>query len=323
MGAAYPSLLLLTAVALASAGSASAQKTTYPVRPVRLIVPFAPGGGTDVIARAVAIKVGEAMGGSIVIDNRGGGGGLIGAEIAVRAAPDGYTLLFDAASYTTRAALHRLPWDALDDMQPITVACASGHIMALHPSVPLRSLKEVIAHAREAPGRINYGSSGVGGFTHLGTELFALMAGIRMNHVPYKGTGPALSDLLGGQIQLLLGSLTTTAAHVRANRLRGVGVTTPKRWSGMPDLPAIAEALPGYDATVWYGLWGPRNLPREIATRWHEEIVRAIAHPDMKERMAAEGLEPWSLGPEPFRRLVEADIAKWTMVVRKASLKGG
>jgi tripartite-type tricarboxylate transporter receptor subunit TctC len=293
----------------------------YPAKPIRLIVPFAPGGGTDFIARVLAQKMADAFGSSIVVDNRAGGGGAIGAETMVRAAPDGYTLMFDAASYTTRAAIYKLPYDPASDITPVGTLCESGYIVALHPAVPIRSIKEFIAYASEHPGKLNYGSSGVGGFTHLATELFVSTTKIKINHVPYKGTGPALNDLMGGQIQMVLGSLITTAPQIRANRLRGIAVTAGRRWREMPDLPTVSETVPGYEVSVWYGVLGPRNLPKEIVARWNKEITRIVRLPEMKERMSTEGLDPYINTPDQFAKIVQADLAKWSKVVKQANLK--
>jgi len=312
---------LLCAFACGVSTATHAQKSTYPTRPIRLIVPFAPGGGTDIMARMLALKLGETWGNSIVIDNRPGGGGVVGSETTVRAAPDGYTLIFDAASYTTRAAMYALSFDPVRDITPVALAFNSGYMVALHPSVPVRTVKELIAYAAQSPGKLNYGSSGVGGFNHLGTELFLMMTGVRMNHVPYKGSGPAMNELLGGQIQLMWGSLTASAPHMKANRLRGIAVTTMKRWREMPNLPAVSETVAGYESAVWYGVWGPRALPRDIVALWSREINRSVQLPEMKDRLAAEGIDPVESTPEDFRRVIEADLVKWGKVVKQGGLK--
>jgi len=312
---------LLWAIACGVSTATHAQKSTYPTRPIRLIVPFAPGGGTDIMARMLALKLGEAWGNSVVVDNRPGGGGVVGSETTVRAAPDGYTMIFDAASYTTRAAMYALPFDPVRDITPVALAFNSGYMVVLHPSVPVKTVKELITYAAQSPGKLNYGSSGVGGFNHLGTELFLMMTGVRMNHVPYKGSGPAMNELLGGQIQLMWGSLTASVPHIKANRLRGIAVTTMKRWREMPDLPAVSETVAGYESAVWYGVWGPRALPRDIVALWSREINRSVQLPEMKERLAAEGIDPAQSTPEEFRKVIEADLAKWGKVVKQGGLK--
>jgi len=299
-----------------------AQAGQYPGnKPIRLIVPFAPGGGTDLVARLLSQKLADAMGTTIVVDNRGGAGGSTGIELAVRAAPDGYTMIFGAASYATNAALYKLPYDPVKDITPVSLACLSGYLVSVHPSVPVKSTKELIAYAKQNPGKLNYGSSGVGGLAHLATELFAMMSEVKINHVPYKGTGPALSDLLGGHIQLVFGSVTATLPHVRANRLRGISLTTAKRSSELPDVPTIAETVPGYEAVLWYGVWGPKNVPANVVSRWNNEINTILKAADVKAQMVKQGLEPVGGAPAIFRKTLVTDIDKWTKVARQANLK--
>jgi len=312
----------LAGLALA-AGFALAQKPSYPNKPVRIIIPFAPGGGTDVLGRILTQKVGEAIAGTIVIDNRGGSGGVIAARTIAASAPDGYTLAFDTASYTTRAVIYELPFDPVRDITPIIQAFSSGYILVAPPgnALPARNVKELIAYATANPGKLNFGSSGVGSFLHLGTELFQAMANVKMNHVPYKGAGPALNDLMGGQIHLMLGSLTAAGPLLKANRMRGIAVTTAKRWPDYPDIPAIAETIPGYEAAVWYAMWGPRNLPKDVVTLWNREIRRAIDLPELKPRWSAEGVIPVGGTPEEFGKVVQTDIAKWRGVAKAVNLK--
>ena len=308
---------------LAAALDASAQRTpeSYPSRPVRLIVPFAPGGGTDAMARVFGQKFTESVGQTVVVDNRPGGGGTIGAETTVRAAPDGYTLCMVSTSYSTNAALFRLPYDPIRDITPIALLGDAGILLTLHPSVPARSVKELIALAKAKPGSLNYASTGTGGNTHLATELFNIMAGTQMTHVPYKGTGPALTDLLAGQVQLIMGTLGVMLPHVKSGRLRGLAVTSVKRNSALPDVPTIAETLPGYEATLWYGIWGPRGLPRHIVNLWNAEIRKAAQSADVKQRFAAEGVDPADGPPELFRDVVQRDVTKWIKVVKTANIR--
>ena len=306
-----------------AADNAAAQKKAdnYPTKPIRLIVPFAPGGGTDIVARALAQKLTEALGQSVVVDNRAGGGGTIGAETAVRATPDGYTLIMVSASYSTNAAIFKLPYDPVNDITPIALIGESGFMVALHPSVPAKSIKELIALAKAKPNSLNYASTGTGGITHLATELFNMMANTKMVHVPYKGTGAALTDLLGGQVQLIFGSMPSMVPQNKTGRLRGIAVTTAKRNNAVPDMPTIAETVPGYEAILWYACWGPKNLPKEIVTRWNTEIAKAINTPDMKERMAGEGLDPAGGPPEQLRDVLRRDVPKWIKVVKEANVK--
>ena len=307
-------LLTLTVCAM-SVGAQS-----YPARPVRMIVPFAPGGGTDIWARVFGQKFSEARGQTVVIDNRGGGGGTIGAELTVRANADGYTLCIVSTSYATNAAMFKLTYDPVKDITPIALVGTAGILLAVHPSVPAKTVKDLIAYAKAKPGALNYASSGTGGNTHMVTELFNIMAGTTMTHVPYKGTGPAVVDLLSGQVQLIIGTLNVLRPHVLAGRLRGLGVTSTKRSAGLPDVPPISETVPGYEAGLWYGLWGPKGLTKDVVGIWNTEINKAFRHADIKERFAVEGLETTEGPPEQFREVVARDIAKWIRVVKVANI---
>jgi tripartite-type tricarboxylate transporter receptor subunit TctC len=312
---------LFAIVLLTAAGAAAGQK--YPGRPIRLVVPFAPGGGTDIMARSLGQKLSEAFGQTIVVDNRPGGGGTIGTETVVRANPDGYTMIIVSGSFAANAAVYKLPYDPVNDIAPVALVGETGNMIALPLSVPIKSIKELIAADKAAPGKLNYGSTGTGGFTHLITELFNQLAGTKLTHVPYKGTGPALNDLVAGQIQVLFGSLPSTIPFVKQNRLRGIGVTMGKRSPAVPDIPAIAEAVPGYEAVLWYGFWGPKRLPRPIVTLWNTEIRKALKLPDMRQRLANEGLEPADSPPERFSEAVRRDVAKWRKVVKAGNIKVG
>jgi len=309
------------ALLLAMGGAHGQDK--YPARPVRLVVPFAPGGGTDIMARVLAQKLGEAFRQTIVVDNRPGGGGTLGTETVVRANPDGYTMIVVSGSFATNAAVYKLPYDSINDIAPIALVGETGNMIVLHPSLPVRSVKELISADKAAPGKLNYASTGTGGFTHLITELFNQLAGTKLTHIPYKGTGPALNDLMGAQIQVLFGSLPSTIPLVKQNRLRGIGVTTARRNNAIPDIPAIAESVPGYEAVLWYGVWGPKGLPKGIVTLWNSEIRKALKQPDMRERLANEGLEPADSPPERFSEVVRRDVAKWTQVVKAGNIKAG
>ena len=306
---------------LLAAGGVHAQQS-YPIKPIRLIVPFPPGGGTDIMARVLAQKLSEAYGQTIVVDNRPGGG-TIGTETVVRANPDGYTMIVVSGSFATNAAVYKLPYDSVNDIAPVSLIGETGNLIALHPALPVKSMNELIAADKAAPGKLNYGSTGTGGFTHLITELFNQMAGTKLTHVPYKGIGPALNDLLGGQIQVLFGSLPSTIPLVKQNRLRGIGVTAAKRNNAIPDIPAIAEAVPGYEAVLWYGVWGPKRLPKDIVTLWNTEIRKTLQQPDMRERLAGAGLDPSDSPPERFSEVVRRDVAKWQKVVKVGNIKAG
>lgn len=300
---------------------AQSKTDVYPSRPVRLVVNFAPGGGTDIMARAFAPKFTEARGQAVVIDNRGGGGGTIGAEMVVRAPPDGYTLGMVSTSYATNAAVFRLPYDPVKDITPIALVGRAGILLAIHPGVPAKTVKDLIAYAKSKPGALNYASSGTGGNTHMVSELFAMMAGISMTHVPYKGTGPAVSDLIAGQVQVIVGTLNVLRPHVISGRLRALGVTSLKRNPGLPDVPPIADTVPGYEAGLWYGLWGPKGLRREAVDAWNAAIRTGFQAPEIRERFAAEGLEATDGPPEQLSEVVSVDVAKWRKVVKAAGIK--
>jgi tripartite-type tricarboxylate transporter receptor subunit TctC len=304
---------------IAAVGFAAAQN--YPNKPIRLIVPYPPGGGTDVWARMLAQKLAETFKQAVVVDNRPGASGTIGTETAVRARPDGYTMLAVAASYATNAALFTLPYDPLGDMSPIAQINMGGAMVALHPSVPVTSIKELVAYDKANPGKLNYGSGGTGSTSHLYTELLNQMAGTKMTHVAYKGQGLVTNDLLGGQIQLGITGMSTTIPLVRSNRLRGIAVTTAERSNAVPDIPTVAEAVPGYEAVGWNAVFGPKGLPQSIATRWNSEINRTLELPDVKERMAGLGLEPVGGSPEHLRDLVKREIEKWRKVVKTANIR--
>jgi tripartite-type tricarboxylate transporter receptor subunit TctC len=312
---------MAVACALAAASAAAASADKYPSKPIRLIVPFAPGGGTDIMARALAQKLTDAFRQSVVVDNRAGAGGTVGAEIAQRAAPDGYTMIVVSGSYSTNAAIYKLPYDPVNDITPIALLGETGFLLSLHPGVPIKSVKELVAYAKANPGKLNYGSTGAGGITHLASELFDLLAGVKMTHVPYKGTGPAMNDLLGGQINLMFGAMPAMVPQVKTGRLRGIGVTTKERNKAVPDIPPIGETVPGYEAVLRYGVWGPQGLPKDVVQRWNDGVNQALKTQDMKDRMAAEGLEPIGGTPEQFREALKDDVAKWTKVVKAANIK--
>jgi tripartite-type tricarboxylate transporter receptor subunit TctC len=301
--------------------NAAAQADKYPSRPVRMLVPFAPGGGTDITARLIAANVTTAFGQQVIVDNRAGGGGTMGAEMAVRAAPDGYTVIMVSGSYGTNAALYPLTYDPVKDIQPIVMIGDTGFVLSLHQGVPAKSVQELITYAKANPGKLNFASTGTGSITHLATELFNLLAATRMTHIPYKGTGPALADLLGGQVQLIFGAMPATIPHVKTGKLRGIGVTTARRTPALPDTPAIGEIVKDYEAALWYGLWGPKGLPKPIVTRWNQEVAKSLQTEEMKKRLAADGVEPAGGPPEQFLDTIARDVEKWKKVVKAANIK--
>ena len=312
---------LFAALAVLTATHTFAQKTDYPNRPIRLIIPFAPGGGIDTIGRIMAQKFNASFGQSVVVDNRAGSGGKIGIETALGAAPDGYTMLFISGGYCANAAIYKLPYDPIADVTGVAMIGESGYVIALNPGVAAKNTQELIALAKAKPRSLNYGTSGVGGLTHLATELFDLMAGTQMTHVPYKGSGPALTDLLGGQIQVSFAAVPVTMPHVKTGRLRAIAITTARRVAAVPEIPPIADTLPGYETILWYGILAPKGLKKELLARWSSEVAALLKNPEMRERMAAEGFETGDTGAEHLREVMQRDIVKWSKVVKEANIK--
>jgi tripartite-type tricarboxylate transporter receptor subunit TctC len=312
--------LLLLAFA-ATLPAAHAQAGKWPEKSVRMIVPLAPGGGTDIVARMLAARLTAEFGQQFISDNRAGAGGAIGAEIAARANPDGYTVITVPASYAANAALYKLPYDPVKGIAPIAMITTGPLILTVHPSVQATNLKEFIALARAKPGTLNFGSSGSGSFSHLAAEFFRQISKTDMVHVPYKSAGPALIDLLGGQIQIFFGSGPSTGSHIRAGRLRGIAVTTGQRSPAMPELPAIGELLPGYSADFWFGMWAPAGTPQEIISQLDQALARILKQPDVLERLRADGMEPVRSTPEEFARVIARDIAMWSKVVKSGNIK--
>lgn len=305
---------------LAPAQSAPS-RNNWPDKPVRAIVPFAPGGGTDVVARIIAPKLSEAFGQNFIIDNRTGAGGSIGTEIVVRANPDGYTILIGASSYASNAALYKLPYDPIKGFAPVTLITRGPFVFSVHPAVKATNMKEFLDLTRARPGSLTFGSSGTGSVPHLATELFRQMGKLDLTHAPYKGDAPAIVDLLGGHIQIYVGSPLVLAGHISSGKVRGLAVTTEKRSPVLPELPAISEFLPGYSATTWFGLWVPLNTPKEIITRLNQGVVRALKLPDVQERLKATGMETGGNSPEQFNQFVAEEIAKYSRVVKNGNIR--
>ncbi len=312
----------LLVLALAAAlPAAQAQTGKWPDKPVRVIVPFPPGGTTDVVARTFAPRLAEEYGQQFVVDNRGGAGGAIGAEIAARANPDGYTIIVVTSSYAPNAALYKLPYDPVKGIAPISMISILPFILVVHPSVKAGNLKEFIELVRAQPGVLNFGSPGTGSTPHLAAELFQQMARIKMVHVAYKGDGPALTDLLGGQIQTLLATELVLGAQIKAGKLRALAVTTAQRSPAMPELPAIGEMVPGYAVDGWAGMWAPAGTPREIVARLNQSVARILKLPEVQERLRAGGAEPAHSAPEGFAQAIARDIATWSKVVKAGNIK--
>ena len=306
------------ALSFTAAGVHAQEK--YPTKPIRLLTPFAPGGGSDILARLIGPQVSEVFGQSIIVDNRPGGGGTLGAGITVRSDPDGYTLILVSGSYGANPALHNLPYDSVTDITPIILIGTTPLLVAMHPSVPIRTIKELIALARANPGKLNFGSAGVGGLGHLSQEMFRLQTKVNITHIPYKGSGPVMTALLSGEVDSSFSSLVPSIPHVKAGRLRALAVTTPKRSPAIPDVPTIGETVPGYEVTHWYGMWGPKGIPREIVLRWNQEVAKVLNTDAMKKWLAQEGLERAGGPPEEFRDRIRSDVEKWKKVVKEAKI---
>ena len=305
-----------------AASIASAQP--YPERPVRLVVPAAPGGAIDVVGRIVGQKLSEVLGQNVVIDNRAGANNIIGTELVARAAPSGYTLLITAGAHTINPAVYKkLPYDALRDFTPVTLICESGGlVIVVHPSFPAKSLKDLIELARAAPGKIVYGSAGFGNLTHVAGEMFQVMAGVKLNHVPYKAAGPAVNDLLGNQIPLMFGPSPVVVPMVQAGRLRPLAFTGVKRSAQLPAVPTVDEAgIKGYVASGWYGIYGPRGTPRPIVDRLSAAVRQVVEMPDTRERFAALNLDPIGSSPAAFGKFLKEDLEKYARIAKAAKIE--
>ena len=313
-------LALLAALLLVAAGAAHPQD--YPSRPIRLITPAAPGGTTDLLARLVGAKLGEIFGQPVIVDNRASASGIIAGEMTAKAPADGYTLLLAYHQHTINAALNPLlPYHPVNDFTPITQLTRAGLLLVVNPSSPPHTLQEFVAWTKQRSGELNYGSAGLGSGGHLAGELYKQMAGIKAEHIPYKGTGPALMDLIGGRYDYNFAGIQGAQTQVRAGKLRALAVTTPQRIAALPDLPALAEALPGYEVVGWYGVIGPAGMPAPLAGRIHDELVRVLAQPDVRERILSDGSEPVGNTPREFREFMTADLAKWAKVVKQSGAK--
>jgi tripartite-type tricarboxylate transporter receptor subunit TctC len=294
----------------------------YPDRPIRFILPFPPGGGTDTMARAIGTRLGEALGHQIVIDNRGGGGANIGAELAANSQPDGYTWFLMTGTHTVNATLYRkLGYSLVKDFVPVTHLGGTAYVVVVHPSVAAKSVPELIALAKSQPGELRHSSSGVGSGPHLAGELFKSMSGINMLHVPYRGGGPSVLALIAGEAKVGFTTTPSCIVQLKAGRLRGLAVSTPERSPFLPDLPTVAEAgVPGYDTSAWYGLLMPTGTPRKIIARVHADTVKVLTLPDVKARLDATGMVPKTSSPEELRQKIRAEIAKWGKVVTDLGL---
>jgi len=295
----------------------------YPAKPLRLVVPYPPGGSNDVLSRITAQAMSPGLGQQVIVENRGGAGGMIGADNVAKSAPDGYSLVNVQASFTANAALRaKMAYDPLGDFVYIGMMARGPLLAVVHPSLPVKNVKELIALARAKPGQINYGSTGTGGHNHMATELFARMASIKIVHVPYKGVAPALTDLMGGHTQLVMTSLPSALTQVQAGRLKAIAVGSEQRSSFMPQMPTISESgVPGYFAEFWWGIAAPSRTPNDIVNRLATELTRALQSPDLKRRFATEGAEPSVMTREQFTQFVANEITRWRKVAREANIQ--
>jgi len=310
---------LLAALALAAAAPFGAYAQAYPAKPITVIVPFAAGGTTDILARVIGQALNKELGQSVIVDNRAGAGGNIGAQLAAKAAPDGYTLFMGTVgTHAINQSLYRkMPFDPVKDFAPLTRVAMVPNLLVAHPSKPYKTVKELIAYAKANPGKVNFGSSGSGSSIHLSGELFNALAKVDMVHVPYKGSAPAVSDLIGGQIDIMFDNMPSAIQHVRAGKLRPLAVTTARRAPELPEVPTIAEAgVPGYEATSWFGMFAPAGTPAPVVARLNGALVKVLADPEVKKKLAEQGAEPYSEKPEQFAEFIRKETAKWSKVVK-------
>ena len=315
-------IVLSTLAAAMSAGNANAATTDFPVRPLRMIVPYAPGGNADIMARLVGQRLGENVGQQVVIDNRAGASGIIGTELAVKAPPDGYSIVLVASSLATNPSLIKtLPYDTNRDLAPITMVGSTPLILAAYPGLAASNAKELVALAKAQPGQLNYASSGVGSPANLAGTLFNFMTGINIVHVTYKGTAQATTDVLGGRVQMFYPSMTAALPYVKSGKLKALGTGGAKRTAVLPDVPAIAEDLPGYETNNWWGILAPAATQPAIVKKLNVEINRVMQLPETQKRFASEGADPVSGTPEDFSRLITTEMVKWAKVAKTANIK--
>ena len=315
-------LAVVATIAVAAASTAGAQG--YPNKPVRLVVPFPAGGTTDIVARAVAQKLTETWGQSVVVDNRPGAGGNIGSELVAKAAPDGYTLLMGTVgTHAINPSLYaKMPYDHVKDFAPVVLVAGVPNVLVVNPSVPAQNVGELIAYAKANPGKLNFASSGSGTSIHLSGELFKVLTGVQMTHVPYKGSAPALSDLVGGQVQLMFDNLPSSLAFIKANRLRALAVTSTTRAPALPDVPTMVEAgVPNFEASSWFGMLAPAGTPPDVVARINGDVAKWLATPEAREKMVAQGAIAVGGSPDDFARHIAAETAKWAKVVKESGAK--
>lgn len=314
---------LMIFVGLAGIALPAQAQTAYPTRAVRLIVPSSPGGGTDISARILVPQLTQFLGQQVIVENRPGAGTMIGGEAVARAAPDGYTLLMGISTLAINPAMYKkVPYDALKDLAPVSQAVSLSNVLVVHPSLPPRNVKEFVAFVKTRPGQINFASAGVGTSPHLSMELLLVLAKLNMVHVPYKGSGPGVTDLVAGHVPVMMPNMLSAQPHIKTGRLRALGVTGTKRAPGAEDIPTIAEAgVAGYEAVQWYGVLAPAATPRDIITKLHAGVVRALQNPDVRQRLLNDGAEPVGSSPEEFAAYLRTETVKWAQVIKAAGIK--
>jgi tripartite-type tricarboxylate transporter receptor subunit TctC len=315
---------IFSCAVLIAAGMGTGNAQTYPIRPIRIVVPFAPGGGTDMLGRSIAQKLTEAWGQAVVVDNRSGGGGNIGTDMVAKSPPDGYSLLM---GYVGNLAINPflfkdLPYNSVKDFAPITLAATAPNVLVAHPSVSASSVKELVALAKASPARLNYASAGNGTVGHMVAELFKTVTGTNLVHVPYKGNGAAITDMLAGNVQLMFSAPATVIHHVKAGKLKGLATTSPKRLAGLEEVPTFVEAgYPAVEGSAWYGVLAAAGTPQPIVAKLHRELVRIIRLPEIKERFASQGYDAVTCTPEEFSQLIKTDLARWQKVVKASGAR--
>ena len=322
MGKAMRAIVFLWVMWCASATVSAQSQQDYPNRPIRLMTPAAQGGTTDILARVVGARLSEVFKQNVLIENRASASGVIAGEITANASPDGYTLLLAYHQHTVNAALNpKLPYHAVNSFTPITQLTTAGLMLVVNPSTPVKDLESFIDWTKSFKGNLNFGSAGNGSGGHLAGELYKQMTGVKAEHIPYKGMGAALMDLIAGQYQFSFAGMQASQALAKGGKLRAIAVTTPKRIAVLPDLPAVAERLPGFEVVGWYGIIGPPKLPAPIIARLHDELVKVLNHPEVRDRIIADGAEPVGSAPEAFRQFMHADLEKWAKVVKDSGAK--
>jgi tripartite-type tricarboxylate transporter receptor subunit TctC len=318
-----PSLirLFLKAAGVLIALTAPLAAQDYPTKPVRLVIPFPPGGSNDIVGRLVATQLSERLGKQVVVENRGGAGGVVGTEMVSKAAPDGYTLLLISLAHAVNPWLYKLNYDPIKSFTPVAMLGSGPNVLAVHPDLPVKSAKDLVALAKQKPGELQYASAGVGSFQHLGGELFKLVAGVDIMHVPFKGGGPAMIDVMGGHTKIVFSSLVQTTPHIRSGKLKALGVGGKKRSPVLPDVPSISDDVPGYEAVNWWGIIAPAGTPAAIVDKLSKEIGVALNSPEVQKQFETEGADIVQMSPAEFGKFIEAEMPKWERVVKEGKIR--